>query len=239
MPHTTYSSDTPLTSRLKQGEFEFGLNFFQMAFYHFERLLGHILFRRRPPHQSGPKLLNLGCGPHFYKDWINADDYSFKRRFREKNFKPNWNLDITRNWKCVNDYWDGIFTEHVIEHVLYSEAVRVFEECYRTLKPGAWLRVSVPDVAKYVSAYQGEQSAEAINSFPSPALALSFVTQMHLHRSAWNTQLMTQILFEIGFVDVTSTSFGCGVDENLIRDDPNKAPESLYVEARKPVNRIL
>ena len=42
------------------------------------------------------------------------------------------------------------------------------------------------------------------------------------------------MLSEIGFVDARAASFGVGSDPRLVRDDPDKAHESLYVEARKP-----
>ena len=182
---------------------------------------------------DGPQLLNLGCGPHNYPGWVNADDYAPKRRLRERSFRPNWNLDVTRAWKCPDNHWDGIFTEHVIEHISYSEAVKVFRECLRTLKPDAWLRISVPDAVKYARHGSDEQLCLDAPPFPSPALAISFATQMHFHRSAWDATLMTQVLREVGFSDVRTVSYQVGADPRLIKDDVDKARESLYVEARK------
>ena len=58
---------------------------------------------------------------------------------------------------------------------------------------------------------------------------------MHLHRSVWDSDLMVKVLTELGFKEAAAVSFGCGSDRRLINADPDKAPESLYVEARKPV----
>jgi hypothetical protein len=30
---------------------------------------------------------------------------------------PEWVMDATKPWKCPDNYWDGIFTEHVLEHL--------------------------------------------------------------------------------------------------------------------------
>jgi len=128
---------------------------------------------------------------------------------------------------------DGIFTQHVIEHVSYSQAVGVFRECYRTLRPGAWLRVCVSDLATYVRYYRGEIADDQFFSLPHRTLALSFLTQMHMHRSVWDSDLMVKVLDEIGFCDAATVSFGAGSDMRLVKDDPDKAIESLYVEARK------
>jgi predicted SAM-dependent methyltransferase len=165
---------------------------------------------------------------------VNADDYAPKRRLRESKFKPNWTLDITRPWRCANDYWDGIFTEHVIEHVTYAEAIAVFSECFRTLKPGAWIRISVPSLSKYVAYYRGEIDDDHFHPFPERALALSFLTQMHIHKSTWDADLMTKVLRELGFEKAAEVTFRDGSDSRLIMDDPDKAIESLYIEARKP-----
>lgn len=223
-----------LTQRLRNREFEFTQPITKLLYYWFERKVCELALRRRPPKVSGPNLLNLGCGPHIYAGWINADDYAVKRRFRDQKFRPNWNLDITHRWKCPNDYWDGIFSEHVLEHITYSEALFVLEECLRTLRPGAWLRISVPDLRKYVEYYHGRQGESArLGVFPSPALAVSYLTQMHLHRSTWDGILMAEVLHQIGFANVSVVAFGCGSDVRLIKDDAEKADESVYIEARK------
>ena len=118
-----------LVDRLRVGEFEFNLTTVQLVYYWMERSLCHALLRHYPPALLGPNLLNLGCGPHIYPGWVNADDYAPKRHLRERQFRPNWHLDITKPWKCPDNHWDGIFTEHVIEHVSYSQSVFVFQEC--------------------------------------------------------------------------------------------------------------
>jgi len=209
---------TSLIDRLQNHEFESNVTLFQLVFYSVEREICHAVIRRFPPIMDGPQLLNLGCAPHIYPGWVNADDYSIKRRLRERSFRPNWSLDITRPWKCSNEHWDGIFTEHVIEHVSmracehvsYSEAVKVFKECLRTLKPGAWRRVSVPDVAKYAQHDGVEQLSPDAPEFAARALAISFATQMHLNRSAWDVTLMTRVLKETGFSEITAVSIWGG-----------------------------
>lgn len=225
-----------LISQLLNREFEFSLSLPQVIFYTIERRISHYILRRYPPRSCAPNLLNLGCGPHIYPGWVNADDYAPKRRLRECGFRPNWMLDITRPWRCVDDYWDGIFTQHVIEHLSYSEAIGVFKECRRTLKPGAWLRICVPDLATYVRYYRKEIDDDQFFPLPHRALALSFLTQMHMHRSVWDAELMIEVLTELRFADAAAVSFGRGSDPRLIKDDQEKASESLYVEARKPAH---
>lgn len=222
-----------IIDRLRKGEFEVRPSLLMQIFYALERSLGNALFRKHPPAVHQPRLLNLGSGPVTYEGWINADEYAFKRTLRERRFRPEWRLDITRPWKCEDDYWDGIFTQHVLEHVTYSEAVFVLQECFRTLKPGCWIRISVPGIRKYVDFYEGRNSGGFFSQFPHRALAISFFTQMHYHKSAWDGDLMTNVLRDIGFRNVREVEHGQGTDARLIKDQDVKAEESLYVEAQK------
>ncbi|HTY94071.1 MAG TPA: methyltransferase domain-containing protein, partial [Steroidobacteraceae bacterium] len=168
-----------------------------------------------------------------FPGWVNADDYAPKRRLRESTFRPNWTLDITRAWRCPDDYWDGIFTEHVIEHLSYSEAANVLRECFRTLKPGAWLRVSVPDIRRFVLHDGSHPISPGAPALPFQALAISFATQMHFHRSTWDAELLVRVLSDVGFSNVRPVAYQAGTDSRLIKDDHDKANESVYVEAQK------
>jgi predicted SAM-dependent methyltransferase len=224
-----------ITLAMRNKEFETSPSILRDVFYGLERSIGNLFFKRSPSKGESPRLLNLGCGPLIYAGWCNADDFAFKRSLREKSFRPEWRLDITKPWKCENNFWDGIFSQHVIEHVRYSQATFVMEECFRTLKPGAWIRMSVPSVSKYVDFYNDMAVQPEFMRFPHKALALSFMTQMHFHKSTWDAGLMTAVLSEIGFVNVREVNFGEGSDRNIIQDQSDKAWESLYIEAQKPV----
>ncbi len=166
-----------LIDQLLAGEFEHTPSVQKRLFYAAERTLCHAILRRRPPSVDGPRLLNLGCGPHMFEGWVNADDYAIKRYFRQRAFRPNWRLDITRTWLCDRNHWDGIFTEHVIEMLSFSEAVSTLKECFLTLKPGAWVRIGLPDLKKYVAIYEGRSDGLGFPEFPHPALAVSFLTR--------------------------------------------------------------
>ena len=222
---------------LRNKDFETNTSILRDVLYGIERASGNLFFRKRPPDSGGTRLLNLGCGPLIYPGWCNADDYAFKRWLREKQFRPDWRLDITKPWMCDCNYWDGIFTQHVIEHVKYSQAILVMEESFRTLKPGAWIRISVPNLSKYIDFYNGRQQNTEFERFPLKALSISFMSQMHYHKSVWDGDLMVNVLNAIGFVNVSEVDIGQGVDKKIIKDQPEKDWESLYVEAQKPIEK--
>ena len=45
---------------------------------------------------------------------------------------------------------------------------------------------------------------------------------------------MSALLQKAGYSDITECRFGEGMDSDLIKDDSDKAWETLYVEAVKP-----
>lgn len=223
-----------IAAELRAGACEHRAQPLKALFYLAERRLGHLLLRRPPPPGPPPRLLNLGCGPLRYAGWVNADDYAFKRAARQRDFAPDWRLDISRPWRCDGDHWDGIFAQHVLEHLHYSDAVATLAECLRTLKPGGWLRISVPSIAKTVDYYTRRPGAVLAEPFSHRALAVSFLTQMHGHLSAWDGELMCAVLQDVGFADAREVEHGEGRDPRLLMDQQAKRAESLYVEARKP-----
>ncbi|HET6379287.1 MAG TPA: methyltransferase domain-containing protein [Methylocella sp.] len=203
------------------------------AIYELDGAVGALLLGRRVPQTPEPRLLNLGCGPLIYPGWINADYCSVIRLFRQREFRPDWQLDAAKPWKAPDNYFDGIFTQHVLEHFPYRQAIFVLDECYRTLKPGAWLRVSVPDVDKFINFTVLNESYPG--SYLRRAEAISRVTQHHGHKSVWDPGLMVEVLQERGFVNVREAGFQQGADMRLAGMDQDvKRGESLYAEAQKP-----
>lgn len=145
-------------------------------------------------------------------------------------------IDARRPFKCLDNYWHGVFTEHMIEHLTYSDAHAAFSEILRTLKPGGWLRVSVPDFEKYAQYYQSGE-AQVFGTLPRKwsirAEAIADITQMWGHQSVWDREMMEKVLSEVGFINISKQDFQRGNNPDLLQDDPEKSSETLYVEAQK------
>lgn len=184
------------------------------------------MFRSVPkPIAGSPALLNLGCGGNRYAGWCNADFYVFNPRA----VPPDWMLDLRYPLHCPNDVWDGVFSEHALEHLYPVDAIRLVTEIFRTMKPGAVFRCVVPDLDKYL-AFEGVFGEK----WRSQAEAIWSLTSNWGHMSTWNAELLIRILQEAGFIDIQKCEFMQGRDERLLKDMPERAWESLYVEARKP-----
>ena len=91
------------------------------------------------------KLLNLGCGSRYHKDWINLDFKSNSQYVIEYDLRTSLPFD--------NESVDVIYTSHVLEHFSKCFAPKFLQECYRILKPKGIIRVIVPDLEQLMRNY--------------------------------------------------------------------------------------
>lgn len=197
-------------------------------------LFGRLFFNLKPRNKFYYKYLNLGCGYTYFKGWTNADFFHFPIRFwRKQKPIPDWMLDIRYPINCKDNYWDGIFTEHTIEHITHKAAFNLFKEFYRTLRPGGVLRIIVPDIETAIRFYNNETLSLYYNEKFEGAEAIWEVTQNYQHKSVWDAALLTKFLYAAGFTTVYKTSFGIGSNRHLCIDQSDRKEYSLYVEAIK------
>jgi len=199
-------------------------------------VLGDRLLRRPPPEirtPGGARLLHLGCGARRFAGWVNADFYRLTQLLARRD-APDWMLDLTRPFPCPDDHWDGVFLEHVNEHLSYGANLALLQEVLRTLRPGGLLRLAVPSLQRYLAWETLRREEPKMARYASLAEAVSNLTQNHAHQSVWDPTLMREVLEQVGFTAVTERGFREGELADLLRDGESHRWESLYVEARKP-----
>jgi SAM-dependent methyltransferase len=193
-------------------------------------------------------LVNVGCGSAGLEGWVNID------------CAPAAGVTCVRDCRTALPLASasarGIFTEHFLEHLdYYEEAPRFLRECRRVLAPEGTLRVIVPDGGKYLEAY-GAGDLAAMQQF-SPLVTLDpasdaapfsiekevlpFRTKMEVinfhfrqsgqHRFSYDFETLKGLLRECGFDSVVRAEFGTTSLRGLAIDSPERAPESLVVEA--------
>jgi len=95
---------------------------------------------------SGPgRLLNLGCGGHFHRDWVNVDFQAPARRVIAHDLRTRLPFDDA---SCA-----VVYHSHVLEHLARSQALPFLRECHRVLVSGGILRVAVPDLETIARLY--------------------------------------------------------------------------------------
>jgi predicted SAM-dependent methyltransferase len=108
-----------------------------------------------------------------------------------------------------------------------------FREALRTLKPGAWIRISVPALEQYTQ-FKGE----GFPPFVDVADSVSYLTQWHQHRSVWTAKLMVAALKGCGFVNVQQVNWRQGSAEILCKEVSDRVHESIYIEAQKADGKL-
>ena len=100
------------------------------------------------------KLLNLGCGSRYHKDWLNMDLNSHSNEVIAHN--------ILEGIPLPDNECDAVYHSHLLEHIPKKEAENFLNECRRVLKPGGIIRVVVPDLENISKCYL-QQLESALN----------------------------------------------------------------------------
>lgn len=91
------------------------------------------------------KLLNLGCGQKYHKDWVNID------------FESNNEYVIQHNLLDGIPIEDGevtvVYHSHVLEHFSKVDGFRFMKECFRVLQKNGIIRIAVPDLETIAEEY--------------------------------------------------------------------------------------
>ena len=173
--------------------------------------------------------LNAGCGPNIAPDFMNLDYY----------WRPGilcW--DVTQALPFEDSSLKGIYCEHCLEHLTYEDAAKTLREFRRVLIPDGLLRLVVPDVELYIDLYLRDRRGEKVVlpyeeelEIKTPLFALNRIMRAHEHLYAYDFEAMRHLIEQAGFDSVSRTTFGSGSDPVLLIDTPERACESLYVEA--------
>ena len=197
-------------------------------------LLPHRLVRYRRLLRKPCQKLHLGCGSKIFAGWTNID----------MNPKGDITLDLREGLPFRDGSAQLIYSEHTFEH-FYREHDGPFllKECFRCLRPGGWIRITVPDGAAFIDYYLGKldvESSEALRRtharFHGTRMDVvnSGFRWKHQHFYMYDEETLRQLLQEIGFVDVKRQGFReSDLDELGSLDAEHRRIGTLYMEARK------
>jgi predicted SAM-dependent methyltransferase len=162
-------------------------------------------------------------------------------------------LDICEPLPFENGALDWVYAEHLIEHVSLPNAVNWLSEVGRVLAPGGLLRLSTPDLKKYIEGYADGNSFYPrhrrllrIMGFGGriPERRAFMVNQMFYlygHRWIYDREELLYVLtragFDPGLSSVCEYRSGFRTDVALL-DQPYRRDESIYIEARSPIHSL-
>jgi predicted SAM-dependent methyltransferase len=182
-------------------------------------------FRKTPPEGA---YLNVGCGPFARPGFFNIDyDY---------HDGVDLYHDLRRPMPIASGSAGGLFSEHCLEHLSFDDCRFALGEFHRVLKPGAVIRISVPDGEAYARRYvagepQPYMENDSLAIGYTPIMSINRIFYGSGHRFIYDYETMAGQLAAVGFTDIRRVALGEGRDPKLLIDQAERAPETLYIEA--------
>ncbi|TRZ51001.1 methyltransferase domain-containing protein [bacterium] len=208
--------------------------------------------------------LNIGCGPCGIDGWLNYDfgilpllstfpvlkSILIKTHLLSSFYQIKWPeiklVDIRKKFPLSNSSVKVIFCSQVLEHFEYWEAKHILSECYRVMKTGGILRISVPDIEKIISNYStNKDKVGSAREFDKTVfgdekdLKPNIVKKLSIffiryHKWHYNYPYMCQLLKETGFSKIIKCGYRKGETPDLIKLELGiHRSTSMYVEASK------
>ncbi len=210
-------------------------------------------FRQRSPHLIAQYLrdhpirkVQVGAGVSRLKGWLNTD------------IEPGDGLaylDATQPFPFEDGSIHYLFSEHVIEHLTYDEGKSMVAESFRVLAPGGKMRISTPNLTRFIELFGKNPSPEARSyihgklgwhRWPREPNAAAIILNLQMsswgHKFMYDVETLSGVLTRAGFRNVQEFEEDISHDAHLRdlegRDTGELARwnnyESMSVEAEKP-----
>jgi predicted SAM-dependent methyltransferase len=176
------------------------------------------------------KYLDIGCGPIMHKDFVNLD-YKWI-----PGLDVCWNITKFK-LPFPDNRFEGVFSEHTLEHIKLPETENLLLEIKRILKPGGTVRIILPDGELYIDIYIRKRNGEDvrmpyIEDF-SPMARINGIFRNNDHQFIFDFLTLKKVLENAGFKNIVKCSFQNGKNPDLFIDSEVRVVESFYVEAEK------
>ena len=189
------------------------------------------------PAGNGKLKLNIGSFTvMLHNGWINTDIIDLTSYALANQYKF-LQMDSRGSFPFENNSVDFIVSSHMLEHLDWNEGLNFLRESYRVMKPGAVMRIAVPDLATMTMKYLNNnlQDLDEMNLNAASNDQQSFKFWSFLfdnHKIAYDINSLTKIGNLAGF-HVERRAFNEGHPE-IIRETMDYLPEiSIYVEMTK------
>lgn len=174
--------------------------------------------------------LHLGAGGFNKPGWLNTDIEPLDGQAF---------LDVTQRFPLPDRSFRIVFSEHLIEHVSYEEGLGMLKESFRVLQPGGKVRVTTPDLLKFIGLFEEKRTAERqaylrqkwdFHSWPATPDENCFVLNMELrewgHRFVYTPRMLRASMESAGFTQIRQFTAGESDDPTLRRVEARSNPET-------------
>lgn len=177
--------------------------------------------------------LQLGCGHITFAGWTNIDMIPAVNTGHEYICHD---LRSGLPGTIPNDSVDFIYHEHFLEHLTREEGLVLLSSCYRKLKPGGVMRLTVPDLEYLVHRYNTNNIDWGGPGGWQPKNRCIMINQgFHAwgHQFLYDKGEIMDVLQESGFSDMKFVDCRKSEHSELHGIDCRLEPSDLRVEATK------
>jgi predicted SAM-dependent methyltransferase len=198
--------------------------------------------------QHDVRKLQLGAGEHPLSGWLNTDLHDYDRGDQLVY------LDVRRRFPLPDGSFDFVFSEHVIEHLTYTEGQHCLRECLRILRPGGRIRVATPSLERLAALYSAEptdlqrryvawavETLEPESDAHLPGVVVNNFFRSWGHRFIYDPDTLRDALTGAGFTGVEEHAVGksnhdelAGLEQHLAEHPELNEYETFALEAGRP-----
>lgn len=158
---------------------------------------------------------------------LGAIDEVRYRQHQAGIFRKLHYLDATKRFPFADNSVDAVYSSHLFENLSRDQALRCLREIHRVLKPACILRLAVPDLDRWIKAYDPNNPDALLNSLYQP------LVKGNKNRIHWlyNAVSLQALLEQAGFRDVTRFEMfngKCPVVEKI-----DYQADSIFMEGAK------
>jgi predicted SAM-dependent methyltransferase len=152
------------------------------------------------------------------------------------DLKSDYPFDLRVGLPFPDESVEFIYAEHVLEHFQYRDVQVLLGECKRVMKPGAVLKVSVPDARVYLDAYCKPDGFDyrvfcTFDTGLNYKFKINYVNYMFYmgghHRHMFDEESLLSTLKCVGFDGVCVRVFDADLDQKV------RQYESIYAQCVK------
>lgn len=192
-------------------------------------VIGRAVYRPDITKHEHKNLLNIGSGSRPFDEFVNLDF------FRRRN-QPEVMHDLRYPLPFPAERFEGVFSEHCFEHLSPLHAWQRLQDCFRILKPGGVIRLSLPSLQRVIQFYVNPKEDSYREFYAFGCEAIRDLTQNWGHVSVYDFEYLSYLVSTIGFVDIKECQFGESRMPVLAKEFLERRPSSFYLEASKPAD---
>jgi predicted SAM-dependent methyltransferase len=148
----------------------------------------------------------------YYKDKVEKDDF-LEKRYKERKVIADVFCDV-RHLPYEKDSIEMIVAVQLVEHFTMPEVRKMLRHWYHLLEEGGRLYIDVPDLEGNIDLWN---KTTGVTSQPYSLirkerdwvirlLSGSHRSEYHVHKSHFTEETLTEILEDVGFVDIRRSS---------------------------------